>query len=127
MPQQVRRRASVSGVAAASCAILGAGSFLLVPWLAYLPAVAAFGLFTLVIWAAAWGVTATLSTVLRPFVAVAVAALGTALFWRAGEVPAPVAFAVPFLLTVVALVVQRRLSWGVAAAASGVYAVLFWV
>lgn len=84
-------------------------------------------MFTLVIWAAAWGVTVTLSRILRPFAAVGVAALGTALFWRAGEVPAPAAFAVPFVLTVAAVVVQRRMAWGVAAVASGVYAALLWL
>ena len=121
-------QASVSGVFAAGCALLGIGGFLLVPWLAYLPAIAALGLFTLVIWFAAWGATGRgLGSWFRLLVAPALAAMGTAAFWRAGEVPAVWGFAVPFLLTTAALVVERRLSWAVAAAASAVYAVLLWV
>ena len=123
-----RRRASASGVFAAVCATLGAGGFLLVPWLAYLPAIAALGLFTLVIWFAAWGATGRgLSVWLRLLVAPVLAVLGTAAFWRAGEVPAVWAFAVPFLFTTGALIVERRVSWAVAAALSGVYAALLWV
>ncbi len=121
-----RREPSVSGCLAAGCAASGLACFLLVPSLAYLPAIVAFGLFTLVVWLSAWGATKRWRSLHQRLpVALVLAVVGTAAFWMGA--PAWWALAVPFVAATTAWVVQRRTSWGFAAAFSAGYPVIFWL
>ena len=108
---------TVSGVLALPCALLALAGFGFTPWLAYIPAAMALGLFTLVIWLGTVDAFSRCRLALRIPAVLVAAYVSTALFWATG----PGWFLVPALWSVLAAVSTRSKVWGVTALLGIVY------
>jgi hypothetical protein len=112
-------RQGIAGQLALACAVVGLGGFSLSPWLAYIPAVIALALFTLVIWLGVCDSLARTSVLVRAAATLVLGFTSSALFW----VGAPPSFAIPALWSSLAAISTRTAAWATTACLAVAYGI----
>jgi hypothetical protein len=102
-----------------ACAVVGLGGFSLASWLAYIPAVLALALFTLVIWLGVCDSLARTSVPVRVAATLVLGLASSALFW----VGAQPSFAIPALWSSLAALSTRTAAWATTAFLAVAYGV----